>query len=225
MIQKRMRMSIAVTLAMLFVMLAVGPGRLAWFYDDVGTAAADFAAAFRQDHLAEDGGEPGGGEAQGSSRKEIPRVERTLTTPSGGATPPRESSADRAGKSATDARPEPQPALPAAEPSPAPDPKAVRDSAAAEVAALGPLHDELIEVLEAIHQALTDQEQKRQARDRVTMARFTKRQNLGPLESYVAAEEEWRVRWGRRSAERAKARLERQIQEARAALARARQSP
>lgn len=111
---------------------------------------------------------------------------------------------------------------PVDEPPAPPDPEAVRDSAEAEVEALGPLHDELIEVLEAIHEALSDPEEKRQAEGRVTMARFAKGREVEGLEADVAAEPEWRLRNARRGAARAKTRLERDIEEARATLARIR---
>ena len=211
MIHKRMRVSMAVTLAMLFVMLAFGRGRLAWFYDDVGTAAAEFAEAFRQDHLVADGGEPtparSGGEATA-------------------ATLPQEPSADRPGESPTAAEARPEPALPAEEPPALPDPQAVRDSAAAEIDALDPLHDELIEVLEAIQEAQTDYWEKRWAGNRVAEARLAKRHQIRDLRLYIAAERpDWSVRNARRSASRARARLEHEIAEARANLARMRQSP
>lgn len=233
MIQKRMRVSMAVTLAMLFVMLAFGRGQLAWLYDDVGTAAAEFAAAFRQDHLEEDGGTRASGEAQGRLRNEIPRVGRTITPPvtarstgtAPAANPSQDSSAGRAEQSEAGAGAGPEPEVPADEPPALPDPQAVRDSAIAELDALDPLHDELIEVLEAIHEALTDREEKRQARNRVALARFTKRHDRGRFEAAAAAELEWRVRSARRGTAGVRARLERQIQEARADLARVRQSP
>ena len=116
---------------------------------------------------------------------------------------------------------EPEPA-PGEEPPAPPDPEAVRDSVKAEVAALEPLHDELIEVLEAIHEALTDREEKRQAGQAVTMAGIAKRQDMRRMEGDAAAESGGRVRSARRSAGRAKARLEREIEEARATLARIR---
>ena len=103
-----------------------------------------------------------------------------------------------------------------------PDPQAVRDSAAAEVAALEPLHDELIEVLAAIHEAQTDREAKRRADQAVTMAGIAKRHDLQQLEPDAAAEADWRVAGARRGAARAKARLKRQIDEARETLARIR---
>ena len=101
---------------------------------------------------------------------------------------------------------EPEPA-PGEEPPAPPDPEAVRDSVKAEVAALEPLHDELIEVLEAIHEALTDREEKRQAGQAVTMAGIAKRQDMRRMEGDAAAESGGRVRSARRSAGRAKARL------------------
>ena len=212
MIHKRMRVSMAVTLAMLFVMLAFGRGRLAWFYDDVGTAADEFAAAWRAE-----------------AKRVGPTITAAITDRADGeataATLPQENSASRAGESPTaaEARPEPEEAV--EQPSAPPDPQAVREAAAAAVAALGPLHDELIEVLEEIQEAQTDPREKRWAGDRVTMARFAKRRQLRDLEASVAAEPEWRVQSAWRTAYRAKAGLEHKIQEARATLARVRQSP
>ncbi|MDE2806556.1 MAG: hypothetical protein OXN18_15550 [Gemmatimonadota bacterium] len=127
------------------------------------------------------------------------------------------------GNRINDASPPAPPATPS-DPPPA-DPQAVRDSAAAEVAALGPLHDELIEVLEAIQEALTDREEKRQAGIRVAMAQLAKRHDMGQLEASVDAEPEWRVRGARRRAGMAKARLERDIEEAKATLTRLRGGP
>ena len=101
MIEKRMRVSMAVTLALLFVMLAFGRGRLDWLYDDVGTAAAGFVAGLSPSPtLAEDGREAGGGEA-GSGRAVR------------AASPAQESSAGRAGESAPAAEPAPAPEVPA----------------------------------------------------------------------------------------------------------------
>ena len=211
MIQKRMRVSMAVTLAMLFVMLAFGRGRLAWFYDDVGTAAAEFAADLRA-------------EAKSVGQTITPAITDRAGGEAPAANPPQERSADRPGESPTAADARPEPEVPDEEPSTPPDPQAVREAAAAAVAALGPLHDELIEVLEAIYGASVDREEKRQAEQEVTMARFAKRRQLRDLEVSVAAEPEWRVQSAWRSALRAKARLEHKIQEARADLARVRQS-
>lgn len=204
MIQKRMRMSMAVTLAMLFVMLAFGRGRLAPFYDDVGTAPPDAAEIIRTlfwpDH---DGGDAGGGEAQGHLHNEIPQTDRMATPPatarSGGASPP-----------AADV--------------PAEEPAALLDSAAAEVEALAPLHDKLIEVLEAIHEALTDREEKRQARQQVVLARLAKSQQIRDLRLWVAnsGKPGWSIPSARRRAARAKARLEHELAEARETLAKLR---
>jgi len=209
MIEKRMRVSMAVTLALLFVMLAFGRGRLAWLYDDVGTAAAGFVAGLSPSPTvaADGGGEAGSGRAVRD------------------ASPPQESSPGRAGESAPAAEPEPAPEVPAAAAPDAPDPQAVRDSAAAEIDALDPLHDELIAVLEAIQAAQTDRWEKRWAGNRVTRARITKRHDRSRLEPDAAAEEAWRVRNARRLAGTIKARLERELEEARANLARMRASP
>ncbi len=102
------------------------------------------------------------------------------------------------------------------------DPQAVRDSAAAELDALDPLHDQLIEVLEAIHEAQTDVWEKRRAGDDVTMARFTKRHDRRRLEADAAAQAQWRVRGARRGMASVKARLEREIEVAKETLARIR---
>ena len=228
MIQKRMRMSMAVTLAMLFVMLAFGRGRLAPFYDDVGTAPPDAAEIIRTlfwpDH---DGGDAGGGEAQGHLHNEIPQTDRMATPPatarSGGASPPaanphQETAVVPAGESATVS-----PAPPAAD-VPAEEPAALLDSAAAEVEALAPLHDKLIEVLEAIHEALTDREEKRQARQQVVLARLAKSQQIRDLRLWVAnsGKPGWSIPSARRRAARAKARLEHELAEARETLAKLR---
>ena len=145
---------------------------------------------------------------------------RESSPPEGGAVPRGEAAQER---EVAPTRPvvEPEP-TPREDPPVPPDPEAVRDSAVAEVAGLGPLHDELIEVLEAIHEALTDREEKRQAGQAVTMARFAKGREVEGLEADVAAEPEWRVTGARRTAGRARARLEREIEEARATLARIR---
>ena len=139
-----------------------------------------------------------------------------------------EAARERAEPAAEEREVAPPPSAAEAEPAPReeppapPDPEAVRDSVKAEVAALGPLHDELIEVLEAIQEALTDREEKRQAGQAVTMARFSKGRQVEGLEADAAAEPEWRVGNARRGAARARTRLEREIEEARATLARIR---
>ena len=56
-----------------------------------------------------------------------------------------------------------------------------------------PLYDELIGLLEAIEEAQADAEEKRRARDRVTMAGFSKRKDMETLRSDVAAEQMFRV--------------------------------
>ncbi len=212
MIQKRMRVSMAVTLAMLFVMLAFGRARLAWFYDDVGTATAEFVAALRA-------------EAKGVGQTITPAITARAGREATAASQPQERSTERAGESPTAAAARPEPEAPVEEPSTLPDPQAAREAAVAAVAALGPLHDELIEVLEAIYGASVDREEKRQAEQEVTMARMAKRMQLRDLELFVAAEPEWSVQGAWRSALQAKARLEHRIQEARENLARVRQSP
>ena len=213
MIQKRMRVSMAVTLAMLFVMLAFGRGRLAWFYDDVGTAATEFAAALRA-------------EAKSVGQTITPAITNRAGRAAPAADPPQESSTGGAGETAAGAGQQSEPEVPEEEPSALPDPQSSRDYAAAAVDALGPLHDELIEVLEAIYEASVDREEKRQAEQEVTMARFAKRRQIRDLRLYIAAgKPEWSVQSAWRSALQAKARLEHKIQEARENLARVRQSP
>ena len=85
---------------------------------------------------------------------------------------------------------------------------------------LVPLHDELIELLEAIEEFHSDAEEKRRARSRVTMAGFSKRQDMERLRQDVAAEQMFRVTGAERSVGRARARLERDIAEARELLRR-----
>ena len=163
------------------------------------------------------GREQGDGEAPGRLRNEIPASRATDVAPRANpaANPPQ--------TSATAAPALPEREVPAAEPAALPDPQAVRDSAAAEVEALGPLHDELIEVLEAIQEARTDPWEKRWAGDDVTMARFTKRTQLRDLRPRIAADRpDWSIRGARRSAERARARLQHEIAEARETLAKVR---
>lgn len=225
MIQKGMRVSLAVTLGMLFVMLAFGRGRLAKFYDDVGTAAAEFAANVRAPLAHAFVGEQlSGGETQGRLRHEIPRVAVSSTT--GGAAVEAASPDNpiaRAEEKSTAAVAQPERRTTAEEPPALPDPQAVRDSAAAEVEALGPLHDELIEVLEAIHEALTDREEKRQARQRVTMAGLAKRQQIRDLRLYIAPKQpEWSVQSARRTAAKARVSLDYDIAVARESLAKLR---
>lgn len=225
MIQRNMRVSMAATLGMLFVMLAFGRGRLAPFYDGVGTAAAEFAANVRAPLTHVFMGEQlGPGETQGPPKNEISPPDAVSSTPARLAA--EAVSPDNAPGKETPTAPLPQPEreAPAEEASPAlPDPQAVRDSAAAEVEALAPLHDELIEVLEAIHEALTDREEKRQARQRVTLARLAKRHQIRDLRLYIAPKQpEWSVQSARRSAARARGRLEHEIAEARETLAKLR---
>ena len=211
MIQKQMRVSMAVTLGMLFMMLAFGRGRLAPFYDHVGTASAEFAAdaAVAVDGVAAAIVEnvTRGIETPASVSNETSRAGRPMT-------PTTNASSGGAEESAHDAV--------AAEPAP-PDPEAVRDSAAAEVTALGPLHDELIGVLGAIQEAQTDSWEKRKAGDRVTMARIAKRTQMRDLRLFIATKQpEWSVRSARRSAASARARLDHDIAEARETLAKLR---
>lgn len=224
MIQKEMRASMAVTLAVLFVMLAFGRSRLAPFYDSVGTgppSAADVTETihtlFWPDH---DEAAAEGGEAQGRLSHEIPRVVASSTT---GAAASEAVSPDNAAdeRSSTAAVPLPERETPTEEAPP--DPQAVRDSASAEVEALGPLYDELIEALEAIHEALTDREEKRQARQRVTMAGLAKRQQIRDLRLYIAPKQpEWSVQSARRTAAKARVSLDYDIAVARESLAKLR---
>ncbi len=220
MIQKGMRAPMAVTLAILFVMLAFGRGRLARFYDDVGTAAAEFAANVRAPIARVFVGDPlGDGETQDRLRHEIPRVAASSTT-GGAAVEAASPDNATAEESAPPAVVRPERETPAEEAPPAlPDPQAVRDSAAAEVEALGPLHDELIEVLEAIQEAQTDRLEKRWAADQVTLARLAKRHDLRNLQLTLAGEAAWQVRGARRSAAIVRARLDHKIAEARQKLA------
>lgn len=207
MITRRMRASMAVTLGMLFVMLAFGRGRLARFYDDVGTAPADpgeiIRTLFWGDHDAADAEEPAGGEAQGRLPDEAPRA-----------------AVSSEAASSDVVRPEPEAAPKEASPA-LPDPLAVRDSAAAEVETLGPLHDELIEVLEAIQEAQTDHWEKRWVGDDVTLARLTKRHQMRDLRLRVAnsGTPGWSISSARWGAASARARLEHKIAEARKTLA------
>lgn len=107
---------------------------------------------------------------------------------------------------------------PAPPPPPEPDPQAVRDSASAEIDALEALYDELIGILEAIHEAQTDRELTRRAGDAVTLAGFDKRRGVESFRKDVAAEPMWRVTGARRGVERTKARVEREIATASATL-------
>lgn len=217
MIDKRMRVSMAVTLGMLFVMLAFGRGRLAPFYDDVGKAATEaITAALRQDHRQPVAREQGDGEAPGRPHNDIPTSRAADVAPrtNPAANPPQESTT-HSGELA-------EREVPAAELAALPDPQAVRDSAVAEVEALGPLYDELVEVLEAIQEAQTDRLEKRWAGDRVTMARFAKRHDLQNLRLPLAGAPEWRVRSARGGAAHVRARLNREIAEARETLAKLR---
>lgn len=227
MIQKEMRASMAVTLAVLFVMLAFGRGRLAPFYDSVGTgppSAADVTeiihTLFWPDH---DEAAAEGGEDQGRLSHEIPRVAASSTTGAAAseAVSPDNAADDRSSTAAV-ALPERETPTEEAPPAP-PDPQAVRDSASAEVEALGPLHDELIEVLEAIQEAQTDRWEKRWAGDRVTMAGLAKRNQIRDLRLYIEPKQPERsVRSARRSAAKARARLEYDIAVARETLAKLR---
>ena len=123
--------------------------------------------------------------------------------------------------------PDPEPVTEAVDPEPEPEPEAVeptpeeiREAAAAAVEGLVPLYDELIGLLEAIEEAQADAEEKRRARDRVTMAGFSKRKDMETLRSDVAAEQMFRVTGAERSVGRTRARLEREIAEARELLRR-----
>ena len=196
MTRKRMFMEMAVGLAMLSALALFGRARISRLQDEVTETPR---------------------EVESPARAATPAASSAVEGP---AVPALEQGEAESSQSANVAPPQAvtEPPLP-------PDPQKERDSIKAEVAALGPLHDELIEVLEAIHEALTDPEEKRQARDRVTMARLAKRQQMSQLEADAAAEPEWRVQGARGSAERARARLERQIKEARAQLDRTRQAP
>ena len=212
MIHKRMRVSMAVTLGLMLAMLAFGRGRLAPFYDYAGAAAGDFATTIRQDLYP-------------SKADEIPPAERTTPAEPSAPTanPPQERSPATAEESA--AVPESAPPPPE-EPAGRPDPQAVRDSAAAEIEALGPLHDQLIEVLQAIQEAQTDPWEKRWAGNRLSMAQFTKRNDLRNLRPRVAADQpDWSVRSARRAVASARASLEYKIAEARDTLAKLREPP
>ena len=91
--------------------------------------------------------------------------------------------------------PEPEP-----EPEPVePTPEEIREEAASAVEGLVPFHDELIELLEAIEEFHSDAEEKRRARSRVTMAGFSKRQDMERLREDVAAEQMFRVTGAARS--------------------------
>ena len=206
MIQKQMRVSMAVTLGMLFMMLAFGRGRLAPFYDHVGMVAAEFAARV-------------GAEISSPVNNETSRAGQPLV-------PSQESSESGGEESATATGLATEPHDAPAQPAAPPDPQAVRDSAADEVTALGPLHDELIEVLEAIQEAQTDSWEKRLAGDRVTMARLAKRMEIRDLRLAIAdGRPEWSVRSARRSAASARARLGHDTAEARQKLAALRLRP
>lgn len=225
MIQKRMRVSMALTLGMLFVMLAFGRGRLAPIYDRVGTAPPDLAeiiqTLFWPDH---DGAAAEGGEEQGRLSHEIPRVAASSTTGAAAfeAVSP-DNAADERSSTAALALPERETPTEEAPPAP-PDPQAVRDSASAEVEALGPLHDELIEVLEAIQETKTDYWEKRWAGDRVTMARLAKSHDLRNLRVRLAPGGlDWSISGTRRSAAIIRSRIDRQIGEARETLAKLRE--
>lgn len=207
MIEKRMRVSMAVTLGMLFAMLAFGCGRLAPFYDYAGAAAADFAATIRQDLYP-------------SKADEIPPVERTTPAePSAPAANPPQERPATAEESAAVTSAAPAVEEPAEETPTPPDPQAVRDSAAAEVEALGPLHDELIGLLEAIQETKTDYWEKRWAGDRVIGAQIAKRNQIRDLRLYIEPEQpEWSVQSARRTAAKARVRLEYDIAVARDTL-------
>ena len=83
-----------------------------------------------------------------------------------------------------------------------------------------PLYDELVVEWEAIEQAQADAEEKRRARDRVTMTGFAKRQEMERLRQDVAAEQMFRVTGAERSVGQIRARVERDIAEARELLRR-----
>lgn len=212
MIQKRMRVSMAVTLGMLFAMLAFGRGRLAPFYDYAGAAAADLAATIRQDLYP-------------SKADEIPPVERTTPVePSARAANPPQERPATAEKSAVVTSAATAVEEPAEETPTPPDPQAVRDSAAAEVQALGPLYDELIEVLEAIQEATPGRAEQGWAGNRVAMARLAKSLDLRNLRVRLAPGGlDWSISGTRRSAAIIRSRIDRQIGEARETLAKLRE--
>lgn len=113
----------------------------------------------------------------------------------------------------------PTPAEPDPEPAPSePTPEEIREAAAAAVEALDPLYDELVVELEAIEAAHADAEQKRRARSQVTMARFAKGREMESLRRDVGAEQMFRVTGAWRRVENIRARLEREIAEAREIL-------
>lgn len=225
MIEKRMRVSMAVTLGMLFVILLFGRGRFAPFYDDMGTAPPDAAEIIRMlfwpDH---DGATGGAGETQGLPKNEISPPDAASSTPARSAAEA-VSPANVPGEQTSPPLAQPEREAPAEEASPAlPDPQAVRDSAAAEVEALGPLHDELIEVLEAIQEATPGRAGKGWAGNRVAMARLAKSHDLRNLRVRLAPGGlDWSISGTRRSAARGRARLEHEIAEAKATLAKLRE--
>lgn len=139
--------------------------------------------------------------------------------------PPAESSPEprQPDEPATPPDPEPvtEPVAPEPEPDPAPaepTPEEIREAAAAAVDDLEPLYDELVELLEAIEEAHTDAEAKRQAGQRVTMAGVARGQEMERLRQDVAAEEMYRVTGAERTVGRIRARLEAEIEEARELL-------
>ncbi len=91
----------------------------------------------------------------------------------------------------------------------------IRAAVAAAVDGLDPLYDELVVVLEAIEAAHADAEEKRRARDRVTMAELARRQEMERLRGDVAAEQMFRIRSAERRVGTIRARLEGEIAEAR----------
>ena len=130
---------------------------------------------------------------------------------------PAEETAERvAGTASPEATPAPAP------PPAKPDPEAVRDSASAEIEELESLYDDLIEILEAIHEAQTDGELRRRAEQAVTLAGMDKRRGIESFRNDVAAEPMWRVTGARRGVSKTKARVEREIKEARETLAKLR---
>ena len=94
----------------------------------------------------------------------------------------------------------------------------IRAEGAAALAEVENLHDELIQVLQAVAAAYSDPEDHKVAQDQVTLARFTKRQDLERWRADIDSDEIWRVHAGRRTLHRAKTDLENQIEDARNAL-------
>ena len=212
--RKRMLTELTVGLSLLCGLLVFGRAQISRFGDEATEAAREMVAALGGGTMAADGERVAVGGGRGGVRASPPPVSPERPNVSEEAVREREIATRTPETEAL--------AAAAVEPPAAPDPEAVRDSVKTEVAALGPLHDELIEVLKAIQEALTDPEEKRQAEQAATMAGIAKRQEMGQLEADAAAEPEWRVSGAGRSAGRAKARLEREIEEARATLARIR---